>query len=354
MIHKMSSSGALSRELVTFTRSGHTAQGAVLAAAAAEPPSTRSDFLYTFLALAQNLWIDFLPVTWQPELDAIGKGATAEIRQSLVNLQTGFAFKRFLNIESESEDIRIFRALIAEVSILGHFAVRDDPNILQLEGVCWNIGSGDGRGGDDQMAPVLVFEKTQFGDLWNFMANIGRSLSFEERLDICADVGNPVRYMHTNLGIIHGDIKPQNVLVFEGGSNKYNARVTDFGYSAQFVNDEEMVRLPFSEPWCAPEHHHREITIAQAKKMDVYSFGMFCLWVLFYNSPEHPNRDFFMDLKTETPPAQIAHELILQMDPSSSKRQENLIQFFEMSLATEPRSRSPDIEELLRLVTPHR
>jgi serine/threonine protein kinase len=344
-----------SEDLVTFTTSGHIGQGAFLAAAPTVlAPATRNDLLYSFLALAQNLWINFLPITWQPELDTIGRGATAEIRQSLINLQTSFAFKRFFGAETESEECKILRALIAEISILGHFAVQDHSNILQLEGVCWNISSGDDGDGDERMFPVLVFEKTQFGDLGTFMANTGRSLSFVERIEICADVGNAVMYMHTNLGIIHGDIKPENVLIFEGGSNRYNGKVTDFGYSAQFRADDEMVILPFSKPWCAPEHHHHAVTILQAKKMDVYSFGMICLWLLFYNFTGDRIRDFVTDLKFAKPPAQIARELVLGLATLSSQRQEDLVAFFKIALAIEPSSRSSDFGELLKLITPHR
>ena len=44
------------------------------------------DFL-SFLGIAQMLRIDFLPITWQPALETVGHGGTAEIRQALVNLQ---------------------------------------------------------------------------------------------------------------------------------------------------------------------------------------------------------------------------------------------------------------------------
>ena len=52
------------------------------------------DFL-SILGIVQKLDIDFLPIIWQPALDAAGNGAIAEIRQSLINVQTSFAFKRY-------------------------------------------------------------------------------------------------------------------------------------------------------------------------------------------------------------------------------------------------------------------
>ena len=51
------------------------------------------DFI-SFLAIAQKLEIDFLPITWQSTREAIGIGGTARIDQALLNLQTSLAFKR--------------------------------------------------------------------------------------------------------------------------------------------------------------------------------------------------------------------------------------------------------------------
>ena len=85
-----------------------------------------------------------------------------------------------------------------------------------------------------------------------------------------------------DIGIIHGDIKPQNVLVFKDAiTRKITVRVADFGYSSLTVGESGKVLLPRSRPWNAPEHHFGEFKAHEAKKMDVYSFGMLCLWVLF-------------------------------------------------------------------------
>ena len=81
----------------------------------------------------------------------------------------------------------------------------------------------------------------------------------------------------------HGDIKPQNVFVTRDAEGKITAKMADFGYS--FLANEGDEDVPFqpaeSWPWNAPEHHHRKISIQQAQKQDVYSFGMLCFWVLF-------------------------------------------------------------------------
>ena len=87
-----------------------------------------------------------------------------------------------------------------------------------------------------------------------------------------------------NTGVVHGDIKPQNVLVFKNAiTRKITVKVADFGYSTLTVDESGKVFLPKSRPWDAPEHHFGGLTAQEAKKTDVYSFGMLCLWILFGN-----------------------------------------------------------------------
>jgi serine/threonine protein kinase len=139
------------------------------------------DFL-KFLGVVQQHEIDVFPITWHPALDNIGEGATAEIRAALIDLQTTYAFKRF--IMSDNNEEKLLLHIISEVSILGLESIRDHPNIIKLEGVAWDINN------HGQVWPVLVFEKAQHGDLEAFFAsNAGKNLTFEERLDLCIHIG---------------------------------------------------------------------------------------------------------------------------------------------------------------------
>lgn len=42
--------------------------------------------------------------------------------------------------------------------------------------------------------------------------------------------------------------------------------------------------MPISRPWNAPEHTrlNQQWTGAQAEKLDIFSYGMLCLWILFH------------------------------------------------------------------------
>jgi serine/threonine protein kinase len=169
------------------------------------------------------------------------------------------------------------------------------------------------------------------------------------------------------LEIIHGDIKPENILIFKDDAGAYIAKVTDFGYSTQFACEDDFIPVPKSWPWCAPEHNREKFKPAQARKMDVFSFGMLCLWVLFekylswitslpqdvhwaeryFQGKErrHLSKNILEDLKQGDQLAMLAQHLVLaERDISSDKRQA-LERFFRTSLACNPDERDASLEK---------
>jgi len=151
------------------------------------------------LALAQRLHIDFLPLTWQAALGPIREGGQAGINQALINLQTSLAFKCFGDSPNRNDGRTPFQDIVSEMIVLSHPSIRKHPHIVRLEGICWDIPS------NDQVWPVLVFEKTQLGDLYHFAkSGNGRSLGMEDRLKLCVDVGIAIMDMHSNSQYFNG------------------------------------------------------------------------------------------------------------------------------------------------------
>lgn len=86
---------------------------------------------------------------------------------------------------------RIFQMLESEISVLRHPWIREHPNVISLEGICWEAAP------DGQMWPVLVFKKAEFGNLKEFAeSEIGQGMSFEDRCKLCASIAVAVRDMH--------------------------------------------------------------------------------------------------------------------------------------------------------------
>ncbi|KAL8658445.1 MAG: hypothetical protein Q9202_007562 [Teloschistes flavicans] len=247
------------------TVSGYS--GVSRSASIIEEPDPTSCNLIAFLTAVQWREIDILPITWQPALDTAGKGATAEIQQSLVSLAFTFAFKRFLTSPDEEETSRYYRAIISELCILGHPAIKQHPNIVELQGICWDVIS------EDQVWPVLVFPKAKFGNMLEFFdSDEGARLTADQCFYLIAGCIQAVVSMHT-LGIVHGDIKPENILVVEDQVHGYSANLCDFGFSTIHAGG-RLIQLPYSWPWTAPEYHRRGFSLDYAKKTDIYSLGL--------------------------------------------------------------------------------
>lgn len=351
--------------LISSTTSGTTQESASLATnTATDPPYD----LLTFLGVAQSLNIHFLPITWQPALDKVGEGATAEIRQALVNVQMSFAFKRLKAPWGIGEDAQYLRALIAEISVLGHPSIRRHPNVVDIEGICWDVDSSSKK-----VWPVLVFEKTQHGNLNTFMTDSKcKDLDVKDRLKICFDVAHAVRDLHgagtcfsaafsvtrlNYIGIIHGDIKPDNILIFANGEGSYTAKVTDFGYSTLFSSDDAQIWMPRSGHWTAPEHHHRAFTPINAMKMDAYSLGMLCLWLLWLpccGDGLDVDREFRKNLDAHKEASDLAFELSRITVRMVDKDRDNIQQFFRLTLAKNRDERTSNFSDLLGYLSPNR
>jgi hypothetical protein len=154
-----------------------------------EQGSQRHD-LITFLAASQLLKVDLLPITWQPQLGVIGTGGTARVSQSAVDIRTSFAYKRMY---SNASNERNYEQLAAEVAALKAQFILGHPNIVQLEGICWELNSTDRR-----VLPVLVFEKADHGDLKQFMEVAGRTVEFGTRAKWCVDLAGALQSLHVN------------------------------------------------------------------------------------------------------------------------------------------------------------
>ena len=149
--------------------------------------------LLSFLATAQALNLELLPVPWESARPFIGTGATSIVNEALADLHTSFAFKC---VEKDSQkpglEEEVFRIFTNEISVLAYPPIRDHPNIAQLQGICWDIGA-DGR-----VWPVLLFEKSYHGDLYSFLKSPeGKALSTESRLKLCSDIGEAVSGVHS-------------------------------------------------------------------------------------------------------------------------------------------------------------
>ena len=93
--------------------------------------------------------------------------------------------------------------------------------------------------------------------------------------------------MTPNTGMVHGDLKPENVIVavphVEKDPYNYVLRLIDFGNSSKGAESDGLVFVAGTWPWQAPKHHVRGHSMQAAQRMDIFSFGLVSFWILFWD-----------------------------------------------------------------------
>lgn len=177
-----------------FDRGLKKSQGAIKLAT---NEHAHNDFI-RLLSIAALLRVKIVPLTWSPALEGLGAGATSQISQSSLNARVTFAFKRFDHVNSNpriSPDrfrARQYDAMAAEIVALNSPLIYDHPNIVNLEGISWEILE-DGL----EVWPVLVFRRAECGDLRNYLSSPeGARGSFDFRLENCAAILKALKAVH--------------------------------------------------------------------------------------------------------------------------------------------------------------
>ncbi|EPE35585.1 Protein kinase-like (PK-like) [Glarea lozoyensis ATCC 20868] len=229
--------------------------------------------LLSFISIAQDFGVDFISLTWQPALEALGRGATSTIQQTQIDAKFNLAFKLSMAWPEEQvadtaqQGFARYKALIYELIALEMLA--DHPNVIDLVGITWETG-----GDTHEVWPVLLTERSTEGLMDEFLnSSTGIELNCQSKLELCRDVAQAGQALHS-LGIVHGDIKLENILIFKS-EERWTGKLIDFGFSCLGTSDNDMVQVACTRPWQAPEHHRETyFKLEEARRMDVYSFGM--------------------------------------------------------------------------------
>ncbi|SPJ70409.1 uncharacterized protein FTOL_00137 [Fusarium torulosum] len=165
-----------------------------------------------------------------------------------------------------------FGDISLELQILRHPPLQEHENIVNLLAVMYHdTGSEEGI----RVLPALVLEYAEHGSLKAFQ-EAGYARSMEERLGIALDTARGLGALH-NSGIVHGDIKPSNLLVFQHPTRKYIVKLSDFGFAmpvegGQLIGSTEVYSAPEADGASGPSQYLRQ--------QDIYSFGL-TLWTIF-------------------------------------------------------------------------
>jgi serine/threonine protein kinase len=175
-----------------------------------------------------------------------------------------------------------YNSVMNELRVLTHPALKDNDLILPIFAYGWTDSLLSTR-------PYLVVDYSDHGSLTHYLKKIKPALW--ERQQLALDVAAGLQALHEN-NIIHGDVKPDNVLVFDtiDMSRAQMAKLADFG-GAIFERDENQVKVYggtalYKAPELSARGNYQETgnvtTTTALYRADVYSFGI-TLWEILKN-----------------------------------------------------------------------
>src|SRR5215216_2297880 len=177
------------------------------------------------------------------------------------------------DIAGDSDQLERFRREARAVAQLSH------PHVV---GVI-DAGEEDGR-------PYIVFEYVEGETLKDRIRRLGR-LPVDEAIAYAIEVARALGAAHAR-GIVHRDVKPQNVLVDEEGS----AKVTDFGI-ARSMDDSGITaegRVLGTTDYVSPEQALGHDVNGQS---DIYSLGVVLFEMLTGDVPFHGENQVSVAMK---------------------------------------------------------
>ncbi len=257
-------------------------------------------------------------------IERIGQGGMAEVY-----------YARHLTDPSQEVALKVIRAPLAEDQVMRRRFLREvralsrlsHPHILSL--LAW---------GEEEDKLYLVLPWVRDGTLSHLLQTRGGSLPVEEALPLFGQLCAAVQHAHEH-GIIHRDIKPQNVLVHQGT----HIFLTDFGI-AQSCQDSRLTLTGVgmgSVHYMAPEQALGQATI----QSDLYSLGIVLYQLLTGNVP-------FSGVSPLQVVLQQAHAPLpdpRQFQPILPPR---LIQTLQTALAPEPAARFESVQALWQAIQP--
>jgi serine/threonine protein kinase len=170
------------------------------------------------------------------------------------------------------DDTAVLRPLVQEMRVLAHAPLRDHKNIVDILGVAWEPRL-DFFG---RCWPVMVLEYAHCGNLTQFFSLQHTELAWDSKLKLTADIVEGLSALH-ECGVIHGDLKGDNVLIAINSDGELVAKLSDFGFAIIEADypESHVVDIPgFTPEWAAPEARAGTLPLKRAFLLDMYSFGL--------------------------------------------------------------------------------
>ena len=158
-------------------------------------------------------------------------------------------------------------------------------------------------GGEETSESIMIVTPLAKGDLHSFTVN--KVLSEDNCRRLCKQLLQGLAYLHS-LELVHGDIKPENVLIFKSPINEslHIAKICDFGFAERVGNTG---LLPYrgmrgSYGYFSPEQLNRR---DYGQAVDMFALGVMMYTFLAGYEPFYPTNKAGLMTGTEESDSKI-------------------------------------------------
>jgi serine/threonine protein kinase len=164
---------------------------------------------------------------------------------------------------------RLMRDIFFEIQVMSNKSLVEHPNIVTLLGISFHEEVSKI---ESQIYPILVVEAAhpRYPDLKQYIQSIEEPSPLPLVYELIGDIADGLAALH-GLGVVHGDIKPENILLFEG--ERLIAKLADFGSCGVDISKDPP--RGGTEAWAPPEFSQFYRNVGEILS-DVYSFGLVC------------------------------------------------------------------------------
>lgn len=175
----------------------------------------------------------------------------------------------------------------------GDMSQRENVDMIMREAVAWqSVQSAGVHPGVLELEEILDCPED---DAVCFVSRLCKRGEFQgdhlhtirEKSDAIRQILDALHHVHS-VGVVHSDVKPQNILVFEGESAFNQYKLADFG-SADFISDKYEVygRARGTPLYAAPELWYATENVAYGCNVDVWALGVLAFQLLS-DTDHHP------------------------------------------------------------------
>ena len=213
--------------------------------------------------------------SYDPQTDFLGKGGFATVYKAYdLKLDMPVALK-FFQPQDQANKYTIINE-IKRAIILSH------PNIVKYYGVETLINRN--FHGQEEEVQIGVMEFVQEGQMKTYMTH--NPLNLDQLKKLLIDILEGLKYLHSE-GVIHRDIKPQNILLGRDKQNRLVAKIADFGISKSADSNQASASILLGTiEYMAPEQFNPERYGVNKKisyNVDIWAFGVTAFYLLTGN-----------------------------------------------------------------------